>query len=274
MQSPARASVAVVGPTPEHLSHELSLEQRRALAVQALLGRLAFPVVGPAAVFFMRRIRRNRILGLEEARRIYRRALATGRPTLVCANHLTMYDSMFLHDAFGSTFDYLADFRAFSWNVPAVENFAKTPLWRTLVYLGKCIPIDRAGDEEHHKEVLGKITYLVGAGQVATIFPEGGRSRTGRVDVEAATYGVGRILGALSRPQVVCAYLRGEKQETYGHAPLKGDVLHLRVEVIEPATAHAGLRGVRDLSRQVIGKLRAMEESYFQSARAPSGARE
>jgi 1-acyl-sn-glycerol-3-phosphate acyltransferase len=268
MRSPARASSAVVGRTPERFSREISPEERRSLAVQALLGRLAFPVIGPAAVFFMRRIRRNRIVGLGEARRIYRQALATGRPTLVCANHLTMYDSMFLHDAFGSTFDYLVDFRSFSWNVPAVENFAKTPLWRTLVYLGKCIPIDRAGTEAHHKEVLSKITYLVGEGQVATIFPEGGRSRTGQVDVEAVTYGIGRILSGLRRPQVVCAYLRGERQETFGHSPEKGDVLHLRVEVIEPATDHTGLRGVRDLSRQVIGKLREMEEAYFQSGAA------
>ena len=227
------------------------------------MGWLAFPFVGPAAVFFMRRIQRIRIEGLAEARRTYRRAVATGRPTIVCANHLTMYDSMYLHHAFGSTLDYLVDFRSFSWNVPAVENFAKTPLWRALVYLGKCVPIDRAGDEAHHKAVLGKIAHLVANGDVATIFPEGGRSRTGRVEVDQVTYGVGRILGELDRPQVVCAYLRGDKQDTYGHAPAKGDVLHLRAEVIEPRTEHAGLRGARDLSRQVIGKLRAMEEEHF-----------
>jgi 1-acyl-sn-glycerol-3-phosphate acyltransferase len=261
----ASASIGDPTQTRSRSSHEPSPEERRSLAVQALLGRLAFPVVGPAAVFFMQRVRRNRIEGMVEARRVYRAAVATGRPTLVCANHLTMYDSMFLHHAFGSTLDYLLDFRLFSWNVPAVENFARTPLWRALVYLGKCIPIDRAADDEHHKAILGKITYLVANGDVATIFPEGGRSRTGRVEVEQVTYGVGRILASLDRPQVICAYLRGEKQETYGQAPARGDRLHLRVEVIEPRTDHAGLRGARDLARQVIGKLHAMEQAHFQA---------
>ncbi len=244
-------------------SPDLTLAERGALAVQAVAGRLAFAVVGPAAVFYMRRIRRNPIRGLEKARRVYRDALATGRPTLVCANHLTMFDSLYLHHAFGSTLDYLLDFRSFSWNVPAVENFTNNALWRTIVYLGKCIPIDRAGDAAHHKKVLDKLTYLASMNEVCTIFPEGGRSRTGRIDVENVTYGVGRVLAALDRPQVICAYLRGERQDTYSKAPEIGDMLHLAVEVIEPKTSLTGLRAARDLSRQVAEKLREMEEGYF-----------
>ncbi len=240
--------------------------ERRSLALQALLGRAAFLVIGPAVVAYMRYVRRHRIEGLEDARRVFREAMASGRPTLVCANHLTMFDSIFLHHAFGSIRDYLADFRWFSWNVPAVENFARNAWWRALVYLGKCVPIDRAGDAAHHKGVLDKITYLAARGEVCTIFPEGQRSRTGRVDVERVTYGVGRVLGALDRPQVLCAYLRGEHQDAYSDAPARGDVLHLRVTAIEPRTELRGLRGARDLSRQVILRLRDMEDEYFAEA--------
>jgi 1-acyl-sn-glycerol-3-phosphate acyltransferase len=238
----------------------------RSLATQAFLGHLAFAIVGPGAVFVMRQLRGHRIEGLDEARRVYQRAVATGRPTIVCANHLTKYDSAFLLHAFGSTLDYLVNFHLFAWNVPAVENFTRSLLSRSLVYLGKCIPIDRAGDPAHHKAVLDKITYLVARGEVAMIFPEGGRSRTGRVELESVTYGVGRILGALDRPQVVCAYMRGEKQDTFSDSPAKADVLHLRVEVIEPSSPHKGLRGARDLAQQVILKLREMEEHYFAGA--------
>ncbi len=244
-------------------SIDIAANERRSLAKQAFFGRLAFAIVGPAAVFAMRWVRGNRIAGLEEARRVYRSALKNGRPTLVCANHLTMYDSAYLHHAFGSTVDYLTDFHSFSWNVPAIENFERNPLSRALVYLGKCIPIDRAGDGAHHKHVLDKITHLVANGDVCTIFPEGGRSRTGRFDLESVTYGVGRILGALERPQVICAYLRGERQVTYSDAPAVGDVLHLHVEVIEPRTVHEGLRGARDLAQQVGAKLHEMEGRYF-----------
>jgi hypothetical protein len=174
-----------------------------------------------------------------------------------------MFDSLYLLHAFGSTLDYLADFQSFSWNVPAVENFTDNLLWRTVVYLGKCIPIDRAGDAAHHKKVLDKLAYLASKGEPCMIFPEGGRSRTGRVDVESVTYGVGRVLAALEEPQVVCAYLRGDRQDTYSDLPVAGDTLRLSVEVINPQTTQVGLRGARDLSRQVAEKLREMEERYF-----------
>jgi len=215
----------------------------------------------------MRLVRGHRIVGLDEARRIYQRALSARRPTLICANHLTMVDSAFLHHAFASIGDYLADFRRFSWNVPAVENFSGNPALRALVYLGKCIPIDRAGDAAHHKAVLDTITDLVARGEVCTLFPEGGRSRTGRIDEASATYGVGQILRELDHPQVLCAYLRGERQETWGTMPARGDTMHLRVELIEPVTQERGLRASRHLAQQVIRTLKNMEDAFF-AARA------
>jgi hypothetical protein len=265
-----RSGEAVDGPSPPAepfpsplAAFDLTGEERHSLTLQGIAGHLAFAVVGPGAVFYMRRIRGNRIEGLETARRVYRQALSTGRPTIVCANHLTMFDSLYLLHAFGSTVDYLIDFRSFAWNVPAIENFSSNLLWRTVVYLGKCIPIDRAGDATHHKNVLDKLAYLAQRGEPCMIFPEGGRSRTGRVDVESVTYGVGKVLAALERPQVVCAYLRGDQQKSYSDMPARGDTLHLSAEVIEPRTSQTGLRAARDLSRQVAEKLRQMEERFF-----------
>ena len=250
----------------------LSTRERCSLALQAALGRATFAAVGPAAIAWVRYVRGHRIEGLEQARRVYREALASGRPTLVCANHLTLFDSVFLHHAFGSIGDYLLDFRRFSWNVPAVENFTHDPLLRALTYLGKCIPIDRAGDADHHKNVLDKLAYLASRRQVCTLFPEGGRSRTGRVEVDQVTYGVGRVLAALERPQVLCAYLRGGQQTGYSDTPAAGDVLHVRVALIEPSTELAGLRGTRDLARQVIVQLRGMEDAYFAEGSGPPPA--
>ncbi|MEO7092846.1 MAG: 1-acyl-sn-glycerol-3-phosphate acyltransferase [Polyangiales bacterium] len=244
-------------------AHEPPPEERRKLELQALVGWATFALVGPGAVFTMRGIRANRMAGLEEARRKYRAALANGRPTVVCANHLTMVDSAYLHHGLAPLSDYLRDFRKFSWNVPATENFTKSFLLRTLVYVGKCIPIDRSADASHHKEVLDKIKHLVRNGQPCMIFPEGGRSRTGRVEPANVTYGVGQILKDLDRPQVVCAYLRGERQASWGGLPARGDTMHLSVEVIEPTTTETGLRAARDLSRQVITKLADMEKAHF-----------
>lgn len=237
--------------------------QQRHLRWQRRLGWVAFAAVGAGCVFTMRVIRNNKLEGIEEARRVYRAALATGRPTIVCANHLTMVDSGFLHWALASLPDYLLHYERLSWNVAALEHFDKNPFLKSLVFLAKTVPIDRGGDDEHRKGVIEQLRWLVSRGEVLTIFPEGTRSRAGRIDPNAVTYGIGQILQGLDRPQVLCAYLRGRKQRAATGVPAWGDTLDLRLELIEPATAQTGLRGVRDLSRQVIGKLKAMEDAWL-----------
>lgn len=250
----------------------LSTEEVLSLRVQAILGWAAFTVVGPGAWLYMRVLRANRIEGLKEARRVYREALADGRPVVVCADHLTMADSIYLHHAFASVPDYLVRFRRFSWNVPAIENFKRDPFLRTVTYLGKTIPIDCSGDPTHLKKVLDKIKHVVSHGDVCTLFPEGGRSRTGRVEPSKVTYGIGNILKDLDRPRVICAYLRGARQTTWSRLPARGDTLHLYVEVIEPKTEATGLRASRNLARQVIDKLKAMEDVHFARVGDPGRA--
>lgn len=241
----------------------LSPEAIAALRRQGAHGRLAFPIVGPLAVGYLRLLRRNRVEGVAEARRVYRRALAERRPVLVCANHLTMIDSVVLHHALASLGDYLTDFRRFAWNVPAVENFKRSAFLSALTYLSKCVPVDRAGSAAHHGEVLETLRHLAARGEVCTLFPEGGRSRSGRVEPAQVTYGVGHILQNLERPMVLCAYVRGARQVSWSALPERGDTLHVAVRVIEPSTTDRGLRGARELARQVIETLKAMEDAYF-----------
>lgn len=244
-------------------TERLSDAELRHLRLQRLVGRAAFAAVGVGCVFTMRVIRNNRLLGIEDARRAYRDALATGRPTIICANHLTMVDSGFLHWALASIPDYLRHYERFSWNVAALEHFDSNPFLKALVFLAKTVPIDRGGDEEHRKAVVSKLQWLVSRGETLTIFPEGTRSRSGRIDPAAVTYGIGQILKDLERPQVLCAYLRGRKQEKATSVPAWGDTLELKVEKIEPTTTETGLRAVRDLSRQVINKLKSMEDEWL-----------
>lgn len=227
-----------------------------------MAGWATFSVVGPGSLLAMRVARNNRLEGIAEARRIYHEALASGRPTIVCANHLTMVDSAFLHWALAPVPEYLLHFRRFSWNVAALEHFDKNLFLKTIVFLAKTMPIDRS-DDGQGRAVLEKIRWLVSRGEVVTLFPEGARSRTGRIDPASVTYGVGQILKDLDRPQVLCAYLRGRRQQTMSAIPAWGDTLELKVELIEPSTQQTGLRAARDLSRQVIGKLKAMEDAWL-----------
>jgi 1-acyl-sn-glycerol-3-phosphate acyltransferase len=239
------------------------------LRLQRVAGWATFSVVGPGCVFAMRVVRNNTVAGVPEARRVYREALATGRPTLVCSNHLTMVDSGFLHWSLAPLSEYLLHYDRFSWNVAAVEHFEKNPFLRSIVFLSKTVPIDRGGDEAHRKAVLERLRWLVSHGEVVTLFPEGRRSRSGRIDPATVTYGIGQILKDLVRPQVLCAYLRGRQQRLMSGVPAWGDTLDLKLELLEPTTTETGLRAVRDLSRQVIFKLKAMEDEWLE--RQPPG---
>lgn len=207
-----------------------------------------------------------RVEGLDEVRRTYSRLrLESKAPLLICANHLTMFDSFVIGYALASPGFYLRDFGAVPWNTPAHENFAATWWKRTLVYLMKCVPVKRGGDRKAIGEVLGKIVYLMGLGEVALVFPEGGRSRTGRVDTEAVTYGVGRIVRAQPGCRVLCVYLRGEGQDSWSTRPSRGERFHVHMECFEPKTDQRGMRGTLDINRQVLGRLAALEQGHFEA---------
>lgn len=234
-----------------------------ALDLQRLLGHAAFPWVSAAAIFYLRVVRGNRVKNLRQVRRRFREIAREPRPILICANHLTMVDSFFLHWALCSPLGYLRHYRLFAWNVPATENFQRGVLLRAMSYLGKTVPIDRNGSPQHHRAVLGKLAHLLRRGDLVTIFPEAGRSRSGRVETEHVRYGVGRLLADVPGVLVLCVYQRGDRQMTWGFQPAWRDRIQLDLELFEPKTSHRGLRASRDLSRQVIERIKQMEDRYF-----------
>ena len=237
----------------------------KALGLQRRIGWLAFPWLSSSAIFYLRVVRGNRVQNLGQVRERFREIAKTRRPILICANHLTMIDSFFVHWALSSPVDYWRNYRLFAWNVPAVENFQRGALLRLMSYVGKTVPIDRAGTSAHHRAVLGKLAHLLRHGDLVTIFPEAGRSRSGRIEPDQVAYGVVQILRDVPDALVVCVYQRGERQETWGFQPARGDRIHVEIETLEPRTENKGLRASRDLSRQIIGKLKEMEDRYFAS---------
>ena len=105
--------------------------------------------------------------------------------------------------------------------------------------------------------------YLLGRGETALLFPEAGRSRSGRVEEAAAAWGVGRIVAAVPGCRVLCVYMRGRKQETWGDLPAKGDVMDVELACIEPKSDAKGLRRSRDVAKQIVRQLVRMEGEYF-----------
>jgi 1-acyl-sn-glycerol-3-phosphate acyltransferase len=247
-------------PTPSRLPWR----DRAALRLQLGIARASALLWVPLTVALMRFGLGWRIDGLAEARRSYREIWGDGRaPVLICANHLTLVDSAVIAWALGSPWWFVRRFRSLPWNVPERRNFATSRLQRLLVYLMKCVPITRGSDRKEVAAVLDRLVYLMSQGEAVLIFPEGGRGRSGRIELDNSTYGAGRIATELPGCKVVCVYLRGAGQTTYGDLPARGERFHVRVTGIEPKTAHAGLRGSVEVSRQILTELVDLERSYF-----------
>jgi hypothetical protein len=238
---------------------------RRALERQRSIGRLAAPVWLPLVVLLMRLGLRWRIRGRASTRAAYARLLEDGRPLLVVANHLTMVDSAVIGWALGSAFDHVRRHRGLPWNVPLQRRVESSWLWRTLAYAMKCVPVPRGGDRREVANVLERLAYLLREGEAVLMFPESGRSRSGRVDTEATADGVGRLIKAVAGCRVLCVYARGDAQRTWSNLPARGETFTVATRVVEPRTDLHGLRASRDLATQIVRQLVDMERAYFEA---------
>lgn len=222
---------------------------------------------GPLFLFLLYGIGRYRCVNLREIRADMEALVqaAGDRPLLLCSNHLTMIDSMIITAFAFPVPTYFFRYRRFPWNVPEFRNFGKNLPLKAMCYLGKCIFVERSGTIASKKLTWQKVRTMLRRGDLVNIFPEGGRSRSGRVDVDRAVYGIGHLLQSVQDCAVVCVYVRGEAQKHHSFFPKRGDSFHMRAKLIEPKTEDAGRRGAKDLTMQVMHALKGMEDEYFAS---------
>lgn len=205
-----------------------------------------------------------RIEGKDAVRAAYRAARAkSSAPLLVCANHLTMIDSALVAAALGSPGFFLRRFGALPWNLPEKSHFAANPVTALLSYLLKCLPLRRGGSRRELAAVLGLAAQLLRSGEVVLVFPEGRRSRSGRVEREAVTWGPGRLLGALPECRVLCVYLRGDQQTGMSALPARSQRFRVAHAFVEPKSEQKGLRRSVELTQQILATLVALEERHF-----------
>lgn len=240
----------------------LDLRTRAALTLQRRVGQLFAVVWVPLVAFVLRFVLGYRIRNAAELRRRFRRAYGqSDGPLLICPNHLTMIDSALVAWALGGSWWYLLHYSRLPWNVPEESNFASNWINRTAAWLTKCIPVRRRGSREQVESVRDRVQHLLERGETVLLFPEGGRSRSGRIEPEATSYGVGRILNEVSDCRVLCVYLRGEAQESWSTLPPRGDTFRVEISRPDLESSHSGLRRARDLSRQIVQELARLERS-------------
>jgi hypothetical protein len=242
----------------------LTTKDRLFFRLQQLLGGLALPLVAPLYVLALK-LWGYRIQHLAEGRRICRELFRShAGPWIICANHLTMIDSLLVTHGLFSLPEHFFRYHRLPWNLPERDNFQKNPFLASFCYLAKCLPVHRGGSREEMLHVMAKCHHLLSEGQVLMIFPEGGRSRSGRIEKDNYAYGVGRLLTECPEARVMCVYLRGEHQDSYGFIPRRGESFYLAVRELPLARTAAGtLREQRRLAAAIIDQLAQMEEEYF-----------
>ncbi|NOY68148.1 MAG: 1-acyl-sn-glycerol-3-phosphate acyltransferase [Deltaproteobacteria bacterium] len=233
------------------------------LHLQYFLGRITIIVTAPALLCVVK-LFGYRIRNLKEFRRKVSGMMSAHKgPWLICANHLTMIDSVVLAYAMFPVYRYIWSFKLLAWNLPEKMNFNANKFVGALCYLTKCIPVIRGGDREKVKSSLEKCAYLLKKGQSLMIFPEGTRSRDGRVDTVNFPYGVGRLVRNIPKCRVMCIYLRGDGQKTYSNFPRYGETFSAVVEECRPTTQLKGLKAQRDCAGQIVNHLSQMEKNHF-----------
>jgi 1-acyl-sn-glycerol-3-phosphate acyltransferase len=242
------------------------------LLLQNFIGRVTILVLAPL-YFLTAKIFFYRVRDLKEIRR--RCAAEFARHDggwIVCSNHLTMIDSFILSYAIFSLGNHIIHYKKLPWNLPEINNYKHNFLLTVLCYLSKCIPVHRGGSREKMKQTMDKCVYILTNGGTIMIFPEGKRSRTGRVDQEGFSYGVGRFIRNVENCKVMCMYVRGDKQASYSVIPSWGEKFSIDIEIFTPQPAQGSeLRVQREYAKQIIEQLAQMEEKYFASRRERCG---
>ncbi len=241
----------------------LGLKARCQLNLQRMMGRFWFFLIGPLSFAAMWLIG-YRVKDVKAFRKEIQAHFETHPgPWLICANHLTLIDSAVIAYALAPVYGYMLNFQLLPWNVPEQTNFQRNIFSAVFCYLAKCVPIRRRGEREQLRRCLDKCIYLLNKGEILTIFPEGTRSRSGRVDFRNVTYGVGRFLTSVPSCRVMCLYLRGERQDSYSNFPHWGECFHIQASVLTPSSDDKGIRAQRAYALQIIARLAEMEQQHF-----------
>jgi 1-acyl-sn-glycerol-3-phosphate acyltransferase len=110
---------------------------------------------------------------------------------------------------------------------------------------------------------MAKCEFLLAKNESLMIFPEGTRSRTGRIDPDSFSYGVGRLYLQIPDCRVMCIYLRGDRQSGFSRFPAPKQDFVMDVRSFSPRPSGKGLRAQRDCARQIVETLVHMENRLY-----------
>ena len=252
-----------------------SLKENKTLFRGQLQEIVSLPIIVPLNLpyinLFFSRVN-TQILGKENLKK------ANPGPLLVVSNHLSMYDTWLLFYGLKGLHKNIFDSKRIMWSLPEVSNFFSNPISSTLFYFLRCIPVNRKTDnKEENQLVYNKIRSLLENGHCVSVFGEGGRSRTGRLEKFRAI-----VIGKLCKEtncQVLPIYFQGmqevnpleKREESKFTFPKTKDqngnpitIDFIIGEPFYPQTNKSGLKATLDLTKKTHAAVEELEKVWLE----------
>ncbi|MBT3231837.1 MAG: 1-acyl-sn-glycerol-3-phosphate acyltransferase [Calditrichaeota bacterium] len=153
-------------------------------------------IITPAIQIFMKVLNRTRITGIENIKK-------QNSKWILASNHLSILDDLFLCPIllFPKS---MRGYSQFPYHTPEERNFYKNRLTASFMRHTKSVPLIRGAGI--YQPGINRIIKSVGEGGLLHIFPEGTRSRSGKIGSGKA--GIGRIV-CESNATVIPVYHQG-----------------------------------------------------------------
>jgi len=227
------------------------------LRVQSLISWIFYILIGGNLIWLLTRFYSIKVYNKNNLKELK-------PPFILVSNHLTLIDTLFIHFVISWPSYYIRPWRLL-WNLPEQTNYFRGIIL-PYMWLSRCIPIQRQGKARDQLLALEKAISVLNNHESIHIFPEGTRSRTGRIT--DYTTGIGRIYLKVPNCTILPVYARGIENVL----PIKAKFPRLwkKIDVVigkptELNTPHKGIRALKDVSLQIFNLLVDMENDYFQS---------
>jgi 1-acyl-sn-glycerol-3-phosphate acyltransferase/phosphopantetheinyl transferase (holo-ACP synthase) len=195
-------------------------------------------------------------------------------PVIWAANHLTLIDSFLVYWAI-TPWPRSMQSRRIPWSTPEAKNYyhlggrLKRNAIRLLMYLCRCIPFKRSGEDEASVRIretaYAKCVQVLKDGGAVFVYPEAGRARSGWFEHRKPKDFLGRM--ALEAPNVkfLCVYLRGDRQLYTTAIPDKGEVFRVTADLVPGKLPEE--TQPRQISQRLFDTIARLQDEWF--ARSP-----
>ncbi len=195
-------------------------------------------------------------------------------PVIWAANHLTLIDSFLV---FRAVFPYSRawSFRRIPWSTPEYRNYyhlggpVRQRLIRALLYLCRCIPFLREGEDEAsvrwRDAAFEKCVWVLRRGGSIFVYPEAGRARNGWFEARRPKDFLGRMALEAPEARFLCVYLRGESQAYTTAEPRRGE--RFRMEFALTPAVLPGETSPRQISERLFSELGRLQDRWWRGSR-------